>query len=112
MLLVIAYTSPARQQLRNVERSHSDAFVRRFGRVGLLEETEFGALLALRLRERHGADVQVAMTDPFNEFDHVPDQVREAAVSFAGRDTRATPYDKFASGTPHPQIDELRGREL
>lgn len=111
-MLVIAYSSSARQQLRNLERAHVDAFLRRFGRVGLLRETEYGALLALRMRERHGQDVQVSLTEPLNEFDHVPDRVREAATAYAARDTPSTPYDKFVSDTPHPPVAELRDREL
>jgi S-adenosylhomocysteine hydrolase len=110
--LVIAYSSAARQQLRNTERSYPDAFVRRFGRTALLEATEFGALLALRLRERHGGDVQVALTEPFNEFDHVTDAVREAVAAYADRDHAATSYAKFAAGTGHPDPEALRDREL
>jgi hypothetical protein len=110
--LVIAYSSAARQQLRNTERAFSGAFRRRFGRVALLAETELGAFLALRLREQHGADVQLHRTEPLNEFEAVPDAVREAAVAYANRDSRATPYGKFAAGTRHPPIDALRDREL
>ncbi len=112
MLLVIAYSSAARQQLRNTERAYPEAFRRRFGRVALLAETELGAFLALRIREQHGADVQLAWTEPLNEFDDVPAAVREAAVAYANRESAATPYAKFAAGTRHPSIDALRDREL
>lgn len=112
MLLVIAYSSAARQQLRNVERSYPEVVIRRFGRVGLLAETELGALLGLRLRERHGTDVQLALTEPFNEFSHAPERVREAAEAFADREHASTSYAKFAAGTPHPDVESLRNREL
>lgn len=112
MLLVIAYSSAARQALRNTERSYPDAFRRRFGRVGLLAETELGAFLALRLRATHGADVQVSRTRPLNEFEDVPDRVREAANAYAERDRPQTPYPKFAAGSPYPSIESLRDREL
>ncbi|MFB6086388.1 MAG: hypothetical protein ABEJ84_06230 [Halodesulfurarchaeum sp.] len=112
MLLVIAYSSAARQQLRNTERAYPEAFRRRFGRVGLLVETELGAFLALRLREQHGADVQLARTEPLNEFRDVPPAVREAAVAYANRESPSTPYEKFAAGTPHPGIEALRDRDL
>ena len=112
MLLVIAYSSAARQQLRNTERAFSDAVRRRYGRVALLAETELGAFLALRMREHHGPDVQLHRTEPLNEFDAVPPAVREAAIAYANRDSKATPYAKFAAGTPHPPIDALRDREL
>ncbi|AOW79297.1 MAG: hypothetical protein ACQEQJ_09805 [Halobacteriota archaeon] len=112
MLLVIAYSSAARQQLRNTERAFEDVFHRRFGRVGLLAETELGALLALRLRERHGPDVQLARTEPLNEFSDVPEPVRDAAAAYADRDSPQTPYAKFAAGTEHPPLERLRDREL
>ena len=111
-MLVIAYSSAARQQLRNTERAFPDVFHRRFGRVGLLAETELGAFLALRIREEHGADAQLARTEPLNEFRDVPAAVREAATAYADRDSRATPYEKFAAGTSHPSIEALRDREL
>jgi uncharacterized protein YceH (UPF0502 family) len=110
--LVIAYSSAARQQLRNLADAHAEAFERRFGRAALLAETELGALLALRLRERHGPDVQLARTEPFNEFADVPDRVRAAAQAYADRDEPSTPYAKFVAGTHHPDAETLRGREL
>lgn len=112
MLLVIAYSSAARQQLRNTERSFPGVFRRRFGRVGLLAETELGAFLALRMREQHGPDVQLHRTEPLNEFREVPESVREAAVAYANRGSPSTPYEKFAAGTSHPAIEALRDREL
>lgn len=112
MLLVIAYSSAARQQLRNLANTHEEPFAQRFGRAALLAETELGALLALRMRERHGPDVQLARTEPLNEFADVPDRVREAASAYADRDTPSTPYDKFVAGTSHPPVDRLRGSEL
>lgn len=111
-MLVIAYSSAARQQMRNLERAYEDVFVRRFGRTALLVETELGALLGLRLRERHGPDVQLARTEPLNEFAAVPARVREAAQAYADRDQRSTPYDKFVAGTRHPSVETLRGQEL
>ena len=86
--------------------------MRRFGRAALLRETEYGAFLACRLRERHAGDVQVERTEPFNEFADVPDGVREAAVAYAGRDSPHTPYDRFAVGTDFPDASEMRDREL
>ena len=86
--------------------------MRRFGRAALLRETEYGAFLTCRLRERHAGDVQVERTEPFNEFADVPDEVREAAAAYAGRDSPHTPYDRFAAGTDLPEASEMRGREL
>lgn len=102
----------SRQTLRNVCNAHEDVVVRRFGRAALLEATEFGAFLALRLREKHGADVQVERTEPFNEFESVPERVREAARAYERRENPSTPYAKFAAGTNHPDPEELRGREV
>jgi hypothetical protein len=112
MLLVVTYSQAARTTLRNTCRSHEDAIVRRFGRAALLAETELGALLALRLRAKHGGDVQIERTRPLNEFREVPDHVREAVAAYADRDSESTPYQKFAAGTEHPDPDALRGAEL
>ena len=112
MLLVIAYSSAARQQLRNLASANAEAVVRRFGRAALFAETELGALLALRLRERHGPDVQIERTDPFNEFQDVPEAVREAARAYEAREHKSTPYAKFVAGTRHPSVEELRDVEL
>lgn len=112
MLLVVTYSQAARTTLRNTCQSHERATVRRFGRAALLAETELGALLALRLREKHGDDVQIERTRPLNEFREVPDHVREAVDAYAERDHASTPYQKFAAGTDHPDPDALRGTEL
>ncbi|MFC4359483.1 hypothetical protein ACFO0N_16185 [Halobium salinum] len=112
MLLVVTYSRAARTTLRNVCRTHEGSVVRRFGRAALVESTEFGALLALRLREKHGADVQLERTEPLNEFERVPASVREAATAYESRDSPSTPYAKFAAGSDHPAPETLRDREL
>lgn len=112
MLLVVTYSSAARQTLRNVCSAHEEVVVRRFGRAALLEATELGALLALRVRERHGSAVQVERTRPFNEFGDAPERVREAARDYEERAAKHTPYEKFATGSDHPQPEELADREL
>jgi hypothetical protein len=112
VLLVVTYSRAARTSLRNVCRSHEETVVRRFGRAALLDATELGAFLALRLREKHPEDVQVERTRPFNEFAEVPEGVREAAAAYEDRAKPSTPYAKFAVGTDHPSPEELRGREL
>jgi len=86
--------------------------VRRFGRAALLEATAFGAFQALRLREKHGGDVQIERTRPFNEFAAVDRDVREAAAAYETREQPATPYERFAAGTDHPEPDDLRARDL
>lgn len=112
MLLVVTYSQAARQTLRNVCTAHEDAVVRRFGRAALLEATEFGAFLALRVREKHGSAVQVEWTRPLNEFSDVPDRVREAARAYESRESPYTPYRTFATGTEHPSPEELIDRDL
>lgn len=112
MLLVITYSRAARQTLRNVRSAHADAVVRELGRAALLEETELGAFLALRLRAKHGADVQIARTEPFNEFQSVPEAVRAAARAYEDRETSSTPYAKFAAGTKHPDPESMANTEL
>lgn len=112
MLLVIAYSRAARQTLRNVCRAHEDSVVRHFGRAALLEPTEFSAFQALRLREKHGTGVQVEWTQPFNEFEQVPEGVREAATAYEQRETVATPYERFAAGRELPDPDRMRETEL
>lgn len=111
MLLVITYSRAARQSLRNVCRGHEDCVVRRFGRAALFESTAFGAFQALRLREKHGLDVQVERVEPFTPGD-VPDGVREAAAAYENRDTPSVPYRQFAAGTDHPDPDVLRERDV
>lgn len=112
MLLVIAYTESARQALRNLSRAHEDHVAGRFGRAVLLEPTEFAALQAVRLRAELGPAVQVEHTRPFNEFETLREDVREAAMAYADRENAATPYAKFAAGTVHPDQSTLAGREL
>jgi hypothetical protein len=112
LLLVVTYSRSARTTLRNVRRTHGSAVVREFGRAALFEETELGAFLALRLRAKHGDDVQIERTRPFNEFAAVPEAVRDAAEAYEKRDAASTPYDKFAAGTDHPDPDAMRGTEL
>ena len=86
--------------------------VRRFGRVALLAETEFAAFQALRLREKHGGDVQIERTEPFNEFEAVDASVREAAAAYEARDESALPYAAFAAGSDYPGPEQLRETEL
>jgi len=112
MLLVVTYSRAARQTLRNVCNAHEDVVVRRFGRAALLEASAFGGFLGLRLREKHGADVQLERTVPFNEFEAVEEDVRAAAAAYEDRETASTPYAKFAAGTDHPDPDALRRREV
>ena len=112
MLLVVTYSRAARGTLRNVCRAHEGSVVRRFGRAALFEATELGAFLALRLRAKHGADVQVERTRPLNEFAEVPERVRSAATAYEDRDAASTPYAKFASGTDHPSPAAMRDSEL
>ena len=112
MLLVVAYSRGARESLRNVCRTHEGVVVRRFGRVALLAETEFAAFQALRLREKHGADVQLERTRPFNEFEALDPAVREAARAYEDRDRASVPYASFAAGTDHPSPDRMRDRDL
>ncbi|MEF8851538.1 MAG: hypothetical protein V5A28_03825 [Haloarculaceae archaeon] len=112
MLLVVTYSREARGSLRNVCRTHEGAVVRRFGRVALLRETAFAAFQALRLRAKHGTDVQIERTEPFNEFEAVDDSVREAARAYEDRDEPSLPYATFAARTDHPDPEALRETEL
>lgn len=112
VLLVMVYSRGARTALRNACRAHEDVVVRRFGRAATFEETGYGAFLALRLRAEHGGDVQIERTRPFNEFEAVDPDVREAASAYANRESPSTPYAKFAAGSPHPDPDALRERSL
>jgi hypothetical protein len=112
VLLVVTYSRASRTTLRNVCASHEGTVVRRFGRAALLRETEFGAFLALRLREKHGDDVQVERTAPLNEYEEVPAGVREAATAYEDRETASTPYTAFASGRDHPDPERMRDAEL
>lgn len=112
MLLVVTYSQAARQTLRNVCNDHAETVVQRFGRAALLEATELGGFLALRLRAKHAGDVQIERTAAFNEFADAPAAVREAARAYEERAHPATPYAKFAAGTDHPAPDAMRDAEL
>lgn len=112
MLLVVTYSQGARTTLRNVCRSHESTVIRRFGRAALLAETELGAFLSLRLRAKHGDDVQIERTRPLNEFTAIPEPIREAAAAYEDRETPSTPYSKFAAGTDHPDPEAMRDVEL
>ncbi|MFB6161438.1 MAG: hypothetical protein ABEJ61_09725 [Haloferacaceae archaeon] len=111
-MLVVTYSREARTTLRNACANHEGTVVRRFGRAALFESTEFGAFLALRLRAKHGGDVQVERTEPFNEYADAPDEVREAAAAYEERANASTPYGKFAAGTDHPSPAAMRDAEL
>ncbi|PSP83920.1 hypothetical protein BRC83_06625 [Halobacteriales archaeon QS_1_68_17] len=112
MLLVVAYSRVARRTLRNACRAHEGTVVRRFGRAALLADTEFGAFQALRLRERHGSDVQIERTRPLNPYSAVPAPVREAAAAYESEAHPNTPYERFAAGTDHPSAERMKAREL
>jgi hypothetical protein len=112
LLLVVTYSRGARTTLRNVCRTHESTVVRGLGRAALFEETELGAFLALRLRAKHGDDVQIERTRPFNEFAAVREDVRAAAEAYEERETPSTPYAKFAAGTGYPNPDAMRDADL
>ena len=112
MLLVVTFSTEARQSLRNSCRADPAVAVRRLGRAALCRETELGALLALRLRAKHPDDVVIEVTRPLNEFADVPERVREAAKAFEDRDSPSTSYANFVSGTDFPSVDDLRDVEL
>jgi len=112
VLLVVTYSRGARQTLRNVCNDHADSVVRRFGRAALLEATEFGAFLALRMQAKHGPDVQVERTAPFVPGRDVPAAVRAAADAYEAREAASTPYAKFAAGRDHPPPAAMKEREL
>jgi hypothetical protein len=112
VLLVIAYSRAARQSLRNVVRAHEDAVHHHFGRVALFAETEFGAFQVLRLQHKHGEAIQLAETEPFNEFATVPAAVRDAAATYEARETDAVPYASFAASEDLPNPDSMRGSPL
>lgn len=111
VLLVVTYSREARRTLRNVCRSHEESVVRTFGRAALFEGTEFAAFQALRMREKHGVDVQIERVEHFDPAD-VPERVREAARAYEARETRSLPYRQFAAGTDHPEPASLRDAEL
>jgi hypothetical protein len=112
VLLVVTYSQAARQTLRNVCNGHEETVVQRFGRAALLEATELGAFLALRLRAKHAGDVQVERTAAFNEFEDAPESVRDAATAYEDREHPSTPYAAFAVGTDHPAPDSMRDTDL
>lgn len=112
MLLVVAYSREARQTLRNICQAHEEAVIRRFGRAALFEATQRGALLALRMAEKHGLDIQVERTRPFNEYEAVPEEVRAAAKAYEQEAHPNTPYRKFVAGTEYPQLATLSERDL
>jgi len=112
VLLVVTYSRAARQSLRNICRTHETTVVRRFGRAALLAETEFGAFQALRLQAKHGEAVQLEQTRPFNEFEAVPETVREAATAYEEREESAVPYTAFATGREFPPPEEMKHSEL
>lgn len=112
MLLVVTYSRAARQTLRNVCNGYEGVVVQRFGRAALLEPTELGAFLALRLRAKHAGDVQVEQTAPFNEFEAVPAPIRDAAAAYEEREHSSTPYAAFAAGTDHPEVESMRDADL
>nr|WP_305794438.1 hypothetical protein [Halomarina rubra] len=111
-MLVVAYSRAARTSLRNVHRSHEESVVRRFGRVALFEFTELGAFLALRLRAKHPGDVGVERVEPFNEFETVPEAVREAASAYEDREQASLPYTAFADANGYPDPESMVGEEL
>ncbi len=112
MLLVVTYSRAARTALRNACRTHEDSVVRRFGRAALLESTEFGAFQALRLRAKHGPDVQVEHVEPFVPERDVPERVRAAATAYAERERPSTPYAKFAAGRDLPDPAAMKDSDL
>lgn len=112
MLLVITYSTAARSSLKNTRRLHGESIVRWFGRAALLEETELGAFLALRLQTTHPNAVQIERTTPFNEFKEVPARVREAVAAYERRTCKNTPYSSFAAGTSFPSMEGMANREL
>jgi len=112
VLLIVAYSRAARQALRNSCSTHAETVVRRFGRAVLLRETEYGAFVACRLRERFGMSVEVARTEPLNEYRDVPKHVRDAAAAYEARESPSTSYAKFAAGRELPEPDAMRETPL
>lgn len=112
MLLVITYTRSARNSLRNVRRTHEDVVVRWFGRSALFAATELGAFHGLRLQKKHPEAVQIERTRPFNEYQEVPERVRDAVAAYTKREHTTTPYSAFAVGRDLPDIASMARREL
>ena len=111
MLLLVAYTRSARRDLRNVCRTHEDCVVHQFGRAAVLSATQFGAFQALRLREKHGLEIQIERVEPFEPTD-VPAAVLDAARAYEQRDEPATPYERFAAGRSLPAPETMREEPL
>ena len=111
MLLVVTYSKAARSSLRNACRTHEEAVVRRFGRAVLFEETELGAFLAIRLREKHPGGVAVERTGPLDPTG-VPERVSDAARAYEERSNPNTSYAAFAAGSDHPSVEAMRNRPL
>lgn len=112
MLLVVAYSTDARQDLRNASRRHPEAVVRRFGRAVLLAETELGAFLALQLRARHEHDVQLERTRPLDTDNGIPDRVHDAVDAYTSRGHPNTPYATIAARDGLPTTAELHETDL
>lgn len=110
-MLVVAHTTDARQDLRNACTRHPEAVVRRFGRAVLLAETELGAFLALHLRSRHGADVQLEQTRPLDATG-MPERVHDAVTAYADRAHPNTPYATIAARDGLPTTADLHERDL
>jgi hypothetical protein len=64
------------------------------------------------VREKHGDDVQIERTRPFNEFEALDDEVREAARAYEERDRPPLPYEAFAAETEHPSPERMRNTDL
>lgn len=112
MLLVVAHAKDARQDLRNACTRHPEAVVRRFGRAVLLAETELGAFLALYLRERHGAAVQLERTRPLDPPRTIPARVHDAVITYANRTHPSIPYSTIAARDGLPTTADLHETEL
>ena len=111
MLLVVTYSRAARRTLRNVCSAHEESVVRQFGRAALFEWTELAAFHALRMREKHGLDVEIDRVERF-EPASVPAAVREAATAYERRETPSLPYRQFAAGSDHPDPASMAGEPL
>lgn len=111
MLLVVTYSRKARRTLRNVCARHEETVVTSFGRAALFEATELAAFHAMRMREKHGLDVEVDRVEPL-EPTGVPPAISEAATAYEDREQPSLPYRQFAAGTDHPDPDAMRGEPL
>ena len=111
MLLVVTYSREARRTLRNVCDAHEEAVVRQFRRAAMFEATELAAFHALRMREKHGLDVEIDRVERF-EPASVPEEVRAAATAYEDRDAPSLPYRQFAAGSEFPAPGTMRGEPL